>query len=143
MLTIRLQRTGKRNQADFRIVLAEKAAPVNKKIVEVLGSYNPRKKLFRVKSEERLKYWLDQKVAVSPTVHNLFVTNKILEGGKVKAFSIPKKSEKSDGSDKSDKSEAEKPKEAEVAIEAKPEEQKSEKPESEKPEESEKSEKSE
>lgn len=91
MLTIRLQRTGKRNQADFRIVLAEKAAPVNKKIVEVLGSYNPRKKLFRVKSEERLQYWLGQKVAVSPTVHNLFVTNKVLEGGKVKAFSIPKK----------------------------------------------------
>jgi small subunit ribosomal protein S16 len=134
MLTIRLQRTGKRNQADFRIVLAEKAAPVNKKIVEVLGSYNPRKKLFRVKSEERLQYWLGQKVAVSPTVHNLFVTNKVLDGGKVKAFSIPKKSEESE---KSEKSEVGKPKE-EAAVEAKPEEQKSEKPELEKSEKSDK-----
>ncbi len=93
MLIIRLQRTGKRNQADFRIVLAEKEAPVNKKIVEVLGSYNPRKKMFRIKATQRLQYWIDQKVAMSPTVQNLFVTNKVLEGGKVKAFTIPKKEE--------------------------------------------------
>jgi len=93
MLIIRLQRTGKRNQADFRIVLAEKEAPVNKKIVEVLGSYNPRKKMFRIKAAQRLQYWIDQKVAMSPTVQNLFVTNKVLEGGKVKAFTIPKKEE--------------------------------------------------
>lgn len=90
MLTIRLQRTGKKNQADFRIVLAEKESPVKKKIVEVLGSYNPRKKDFRVR-EERLKYWLGQRIELSETVHNLFVTNKLVEGGKVKAFTIPKK----------------------------------------------------
>jgi small subunit ribosomal protein S16 len=91
MLTIRLQRTGKRNQADFRIVIAEKEAPVNKKILEILGSYNPRKKVFVVKNDERLKYWISQNVQISPTVHNLFVTNKVLEGGKVKSFTIPKK----------------------------------------------------
>src|SRR6185295_20402494 len=90
MLTIRLQRTGKKNQADFRIVLAEKESPVKKKIVEVLGSYNPRKKDFRVR-EERVKYWLGQRIELSETVHNLFVTNKLVEGAKVKAFSIPKK----------------------------------------------------
>ena len=74
-------------------MLAEKEAPVNKKIVEVLGSYNPRKKMFRIKAAQRLQYWIDQKVAMSPTVQNLFVTNKVLEGGKVKAFTIPKKEE--------------------------------------------------
>ncbi len=90
MLTIRLQRTGKKNQADFRIVLAEKESPVGKKIVEILGSYNPRKKAFQVK-EERVKYWLGQRIELSETVHNLFVTNKLVEGKKVKAFTIPKK----------------------------------------------------
>lgn len=90
MLIIRLQRTGKKNQADFRIVLAEKASPVEKKFTEVLGSYNPRKKAFVVKPE-RVKYWLDQHIALSPTVHNLFVTHKVMEGAKVKAFSTPKK----------------------------------------------------
>ncbi len=90
MLTIRLQRTGKKNQADFRIVLAEKEAPVQKKFTEVLGSYNPRKKNFQVK-EERVKYWLGQRVELSETVHNLFVTKGLVEGKKVKAFTIPKK----------------------------------------------------
>ena len=56
MLTIRLQRTGKKNQADFRIVVAEKEAPVNKKVTEIIGSYNPRSKKFIIK-EERAKYW--------------------------------------------------------------------------------------
>jgi len=90
MLIIRLQRTGKKNQADFRIVLAEKEAPVNKKITEVLGSYNPRKKTFQIK-EERLKYWLGQKVSLSETAHNLLVTKGLLDAKKVKAFNIPKK----------------------------------------------------
>ncbi len=90
MLTIRLQRTGKKNQADFRIVLAEKESPVGKKVVEILGSYNPRKKAFQVK-QERVNYWIDQKIEMSETVHNLFITNKLVEGKKVKAFTIPKK----------------------------------------------------
>lgn len=90
MLIIRLQRTGKKNQADFRIVLAEKEAPVNKKIVEILGSFNPRKKAFQAK-EDRLKYWFGQKVSMSQTAHNLFVTKGLLDAKKVKAFTIPKK----------------------------------------------------
>jgi small subunit ribosomal protein S16 len=90
MLIIRLQRTGKKNQADFRIVLTEKAAPVQKKFLEVLGSYNPRKKYFQVK-EERLKHWLGQHVALSETLNNLLVTKGLFSGPKVKAFSIPKK----------------------------------------------------
>lgn len=90
MLIIRLQRTGKKNQADFRIVLAEKTAPVNKKIAEVLGSYNPRSKKFQVK-EDRVKYWTSQHVQVSPTVHNLFVWKGLIEALKTKAFRIPKK----------------------------------------------------
>lgn len=90
MLTIRLQRTGKRNQADFRIVLAEKTDPVKKKFQEVLGSYNPRKKAFQAK-EERIKYWISQHVQLSPTIHNLFVDKGLVTGAKVRAFSIPKK----------------------------------------------------
>src|SRR3989344_9013462 len=90
MLTIRLQRTGKKNQADFRIVLAEKEAPVKKKHLEVLGAYNPRSKDFKV-NDERVKYWITQRVELSPTVHNLFVTKGLLEGAKVRAFNTPKK----------------------------------------------------
>src|ERR1700690_652718 len=90
MLTIRLQRARKKNQADFRIVLAEKEAPVTKKVVEILGSYNPRKKNFQIK-EERVKYWIGQKIEMSETIHNLFITKNLVIGPKVKAFNIPKK----------------------------------------------------
>ena len=91
MLIIRLQRTGKKNAADFRIVLAQKTASAAKKFVEVLGSYNPRTKAFAVKNEERLKYWIAQHVEISPTAHNLLVSKNLLDAKKVKAFNTPKK----------------------------------------------------
>lgn len=90
MLIIRLQRTGKRNQSDFRIVLAEKTASASKKYQEILGSFNPRKKDFKV-TEDRVKYWIGQNVQMSPTIHNLFVTKGLLSASKVKAFNTPKK----------------------------------------------------
>lgn len=90
MLTIRLQRTGKKNQADFRIVVAEKTAHVSKKFKDILGSYNPRKKTFQINGE-RLKELLAQRVEISPTVFNLLVSKGLIEGKKVQAFRIPKK----------------------------------------------------
>src|SRR5689334_19758974 len=91
MLTIRLQRAGKPHRPEFRIVLAEKQSAASKKFQEILGYYNPRNKVFSVKDEARLKYWMDQHVELSPTVHNLFITKNILTGSKVQAFKIPKK----------------------------------------------------
>ena len=90
MLTIRLQRSGKRNQPEFRIVLAEKTAAASKKFVEILGNYNPRNKAFNM-NQDRLNYWMTQRVELSPTMHNLLVSQKLLDKFKVKAFNIPKK----------------------------------------------------
>ncbi len=90
MLTIRLQRVGKKNQAAFRIVLAEKQRAVKKQVVEILGHYNPRSKEFGIKDPERLKYWVQQHVEISPTVHNLLIDKGLVAGSKVKAWK-PKK----------------------------------------------------
>jgi small subunit ribosomal protein S16 len=90
MLTIRLQRAGKRNKPEFRIVLAEKESSAAKKFTEILGHYNPRTKDFAIK-EDRLQYWIAQHVTLSPTAHNLLVTKKLVQAPKVKAFSIPAK----------------------------------------------------
>ena len=90
MLTIRLQRAGKRNKPEFRIVLAEKESSASKKFAEILGHYNPRTKDFTIK-EDRVQYWMAQQATLSPTVHNLLVTKNILSVPKVKAFSIPAK----------------------------------------------------
>lgn len=86
MLTIRLQRTGTKNKPAFRIVLAEKEKAAGKKFQEVLGHYNPRNKEFGIKNQERLNYWIAQKVEISPTVYNLLVEKKLVEGKKVKAW---------------------------------------------------------
>lgn len=92
MLIIRLQRTGTKNKPSFRIVLAESYRAAGKQAIEVLGHYNPKSKDFAIKDQERLKYWVGQHVSISPTVHNLLVEKKMLEGKKVKAWQ-PKKKE--------------------------------------------------
>lgn len=92
MLTIRLQRAGKKNRADFRVVLAEKTAASQKKFVEVLGSYNPHTKALQIRNQERLNYWIDeQHVEVSATAKNLLISKDLIKGAKTKAFTIPKK----------------------------------------------------
>ena len=91
MLTIRLQRAGKRNRPEYRLVLAEKTAASQKKFVEVLGSYNPHSKALALKNEERLQYWIGQHAEVSATVHNILVSKQVISDKKVKSFTIPKK----------------------------------------------------
>ncbi len=92
MLTIRLQRAGKKNKADFRIVLAEKTAASQKKFLEVLGAYNPHTKAIQIRNQDRLNYWVDeQHVDISATVRNLLITKELIKGDKTKAFTIPKK----------------------------------------------------
>jgi len=95
MLTIRLQRVGRVHQPDFRIVLAEKHRAATKQAVEILGSYNPQSKDFKIKDEARLKHWLSKHVEVSPTVWNLFVKNSLVEGKKIQAWR-PKVKEKTE-----------------------------------------------
>lgn len=115
MLTIRLQRTGKKNAADFRIVLAEKESHVSKKFQEVLGSYNPRTKMFQVKTE-RVQYWISQRVDLSATVHNLFVSKGLITEKKVKAFTTPKKPVEAPAPEAAPKAAVETPAEAEEAT---------------------------
>ncbi len=91
MLMIRLQRAGKKNKPEYRVILAEKAAAVNKKFIEILGNYNPHSKTLLVRDQERLNYWIEQRVAMSATVHNLFVSQNIITEKKTKSFTIPKK----------------------------------------------------
>ncbi|MDP4001368.1 MAG: 30S ribosomal protein S16 [bacterium] len=86
MLTIRLQRVGTKNSPAFRVVLAEAHRSVSKKFLEILGHYNPGSKVFGIKDEERLKYWLSQNVQLSPTVHNLLVEKKLIDDKKLKAW---------------------------------------------------------
>ena len=92
MLTIRLQRIGKKNQPYFRVVLIEHARKVGGKYKELLGSYNPRSKETSLKNE-RITYWMSKGVKPSPTVHNMLVSHSVIAGPKIQAWK-PKKSAK-------------------------------------------------
>ena len=90
MLVIRLTRIGKRNQPAYRVVLADKKRAVKGKFQEILGNYNPRLKTKALKAE-RIQYWLSKGAQASPTVHNLLVSEKIINAAKVKAWRPKKK----------------------------------------------------
>lgn len=82
MLVLRLKPIGKKKQVSFRIVVAEKRSKLDGRFIDDLGFYNPQTKKSGVNAE-RLRYWLSQGVQPSPTVHNILVGSKILEGEKI------------------------------------------------------------
>lgn len=93
MLKIRLTRTGKNRHASFRVVVTEHTNPVKGKFLELLGSYNPHaegaaKLSIKV---DRMKYWMDKGVQASPTIHNILIDQKIIEGKKKESWKAPKK----------------------------------------------------
>jgi small subunit ribosomal protein S16 len=92
MLTIRLARVGKKNKAQFQVVLQEHTVAPGGKHVEVLGSYDPHSKKEVLKAE-RIKYWVSQGAQVSDTAYNLFVSKGVLEGEKRKVKLPAKKVE--------------------------------------------------
>lgn len=92
MLMIRLQRTGKRGQAYFRVVVLEHTTRTKGKYLELLGTYNPHQKEFKVK-KDRIEYWVSKGAQTSPTVNNLMVNHKVWNKPKMQSWK-PKKKEK-------------------------------------------------
>ena len=91
MLTIRLTRKGKKNQPFFRVVLVDKRrSSTGGRAVEDLGYVDPLKKR-KSFNKERIQYWLSKGAQASVTIHNLLVTEKIIEEPKIKVSNISKK----------------------------------------------------
>ncbi len=83
MLAIRFQRTGRKNDPSFRIIVSEKARhPKAGNPLQVLGSYNPKTK-HTVIDAEKVKHWLSKGAQASGTVANLLVSQGVITGKKV------------------------------------------------------------
>lgn len=92
MLTIRLQRVGKKKFATYRIVISEKARDTRDIYLEQLGTFNPHaKENAFLPNVERITYWISKGAQTSDTVHNLLVTAGILKGDKKKAVYLSTK----------------------------------------------------
>ena len=80
---IRLQRTGRKHEPTFRVVLTDsKNGPKSGKFLEILGNYDARRNDETQLKKERIQYWIGQGAQVSDTVHNLLITNEVIKGTK-------------------------------------------------------------
>jgi small subunit ribosomal protein S16 len=72
MVRIRLRRHGLKRQATYRIVVADQRAPRDGRIIESIGSYNPRTNPETVQVDvERARYWLSTGAQPSEAVARL------------------------------------------------------------------------
>lgn len=82
MLKIRLQRTGKKHDPSYRVVLTDsRNSAQSGSFLEILGNYGVKKGETKFDAE-KIKNWISKGAKVSDTVHNLLVANKIIEGKK-------------------------------------------------------------
>ena len=90
MLKIRLQRTGRKHETTFRIVVTDsKNSTKSGKTLETVGAYDPRRDEGTVINGDRIKYWMGNGAQLTGTVNNLLISKKIIEGKKVNV--LPKK----------------------------------------------------
>ena len=88
MLTIRLNRTGRKNRPSYRVVLQEHTVAPGGRHVEVLGSYDPFSKQATLR-RDRVQHWVGRGAKPSDTAHNLLVREGILTEKK-RAVKMPK-----------------------------------------------------
>lgn len=90
MLKIRLQRTGRKNEPTFRLVLTDsKNSAKSGRFLEVLGNYDSRRGEKAEFKSDRISHWMGMGAQVSDTVHNLLVEKKLISGKKLNK--LPKK----------------------------------------------------
>ncbi len=77
---IRLRRIGKKKQPQYRLIVADSAAPRDGRFIELIGRYNPRldPPLISV-DEERALAWLRQGAQPSDTAKSMLVKTGVWE----------------------------------------------------------------
>jgi small subunit ribosomal protein S16 len=90
MLMMRLQRIGRKNDPSYRIVVTDRrTSPKSDSHIDRLGSYNP--KLNHVQLDAaKAKEWLAKGVQPSDTLHNILVSQKVIDAKKKNV--LPRKS---------------------------------------------------
>jgi len=87
---MRLQRVGRKNDPAYRIVVTDKRTGVKSdKHVDRIGSYNPKLGTI-ILDKDKASQWLEQGVQPSGTMHNILVSQGVLDAKKINV--LPKKS---------------------------------------------------
>jgi small subunit ribosomal protein S16 len=86
MLMIRFQRIGRKNDPAYRISVLEKARAARAgRVVDQIGSYNPKTKAFAI-DETRAKDWMAHGAQPTDTVRNLLIAKGVVTGKQVDVF---------------------------------------------------------
>ncbi|MDE2212945.1 MAG: 30S ribosomal protein S16 [Patescibacteria group bacterium] len=89
MITIRLQRRGRKNDPSFRVIVVDsKRSMKTGSYLEMVGSYDPRTDRIELNAE-RIAHWMSHGAKASDTVHNLLVSQKIIDAKKINV--LPRK----------------------------------------------------
>jgi small subunit ribosomal protein S16 len=85
MLAIRMQRTGRKGHAMFRVVVQEsRVTPTSGKVVAALGFYDPHAKVAKL-DKEKASFYLEHGAQPSPRVVRLLQAEKVKLPGWVSA----------------------------------------------------------
>ena len=68
------------------VVLEKTSGPKAGTYVDLVGTYNPKTKLFQADGE-KIKGWVSKGAQLSPSLSNLLIDKKIIEGKKVQVIS--------------------------------------------------------
>lgn len=98
MLRISLYRVGRKNHAQFRVVVAQKTVAAHGKFIERLGFYDPHTKKINL-DQEKLLAWINKGAQPSNTVAKLMAQSKI-NHPRVKVIIAPKKLSKKEQKEK-------------------------------------------
>jgi len=131
MLVIRLRRTGKKHDPNYRIVVTDQRKSVYSPYIEMLGQYNPQTKGIVLDKEKALE-WMKKGAQPSNTVAKILQKEKIEHSSivvkKYRAVSKKELEAQKEVEEKEKSKEQAEKEEAKAAFEAKVEEEKKEAP---------------
>jgi small subunit ribosomal protein S16 len=91
-VAIRLRREGALNRPYFKVVVADKRSPRDGKFIEIVGTYDPKKRgMNSTLKLERIEYWISKGAQPSDTVRSLIKKNKNPEAAAKKAEAVAAK----------------------------------------------------
>ena len=80
MVKIRLQRTGSKNDAHYRIVAADARSPRDGRFIELIGSYHPTVNKDQLQlNEEKALSWLQKGAQPTDTVYDILRKSGVLK----------------------------------------------------------------
>ncbi len=84
MVVLRLSRQGAKKRPFYRIVAADKRRPRDGRFIDLIGTYDPRTKAFKI-DNDRYEHWVKHGAQPSATLHSLILRTKRAAAAAAKA----------------------------------------------------------